>query len=749
LTILLFAALLYRIERRPLVFGTLCLALASCLLLVPAQPYAGGLLSVNMAMLTARNLEYVVYIFGLVYVARQPIFNSWRFWVAVVCLGAVAASDRLFLDISLVGGLLAMITYGMRQRWKLVSLSVNWLLTSLVAGALGLAALWVIDAARVTQIVGQRGGSYMLVHGVKAVLLSVGYGLADLFTNFGANPAYDATMVHNLPSVLYHRLGSLSGVSYIINAVVLIYGLFICSRFLRAGLVKSRAAIKPSTSFRLTNMMIWVSLAAIGIFITTNHYYAVDSSYLTICLFAVFVALAAYSSKKRLQPGRLLSVAAILCLGMVAATPQLIHTQKSGQQALADIDTRNQLVAQSLQTHHIDTLVGDYWRVLPIKADAVQKQSLIAMPLSNCTQASIVSTSQAWQPNLHGRPFAYLLSFDKSLTDYPHCNLRQVTKIYGLPNSSELIAGTLEHPTELLLYYDRGLAKSSVAASAISTILPVTLDQLPGKTCNLPTQVSVVAHQDDDLLFMNPTILREIKAGHCVRTIYLTAGDDGHDRNYWLSREQGVEAAYSAMLGTHDFWTQRAVRLNDHEYVIVANPHMNTKISLVFLRLPDGNLAGQGFAATHNESLTRLYNGLNSTLHSVDEQSSYTTAELTDALNQLFLTYQPTTINAQATYGGAPAPDHSDHITAGKYAQRAYGIYESQRYENQVAVPVKYFVGYPIRQLPANLSDQDYGTKLMIFLSYAAHDRGVCHQSEHCQAGSYDDYLHREYERPN
>src|ERR1035437_646667 len=65
LTVAALAAIIYRIERRPVIFGTLCLALASVLIIVPAQPYAGGLLPVNMAMLTTRNIEYLFYIASL------------------------------------------------------------------------------------------------------------------------------------------------------------------------------------------------------------------------------------------------------------------------------------------------------------------------------------------------------------------------------------------------------------------------------------------------------------------------------------------------------------------------------------------------------------------------------------------------------------------------------------------------------------------------------------------------------------
>ena len=39
--------------------------------------------------------------------------------------------------------------------------------------------------------------------------------------------------------------------------------------------------------------------------------------------------------------------------------------------------------------------------------------------------------------------------------------------------------------------------------------------------------LAIVAHEDDDLLFITPGVLRAIRSGSAVRTVYLTAGDDG------------------------------------------------------------------------------------------------------------------------------------------------------------------------------------------------------------------------------
>lgn len=102
-TVAALAYILFRIERRPIVLGTLLLSLASCLLLVPAQPYAGALLPVNLAMLTTRNVEYVVFVIALYILFKQTAIRSWSFLFAVVLLILLAASDKLFLTLTLGG----------------------------------------------------------------------------------------------------------------------------------------------------------------------------------------------------------------------------------------------------------------------------------------------------------------------------------------------------------------------------------------------------------------------------------------------------------------------------------------------------------------------------------------------------------------------------------------------------------------------------------------------------------------------
>jgi hypothetical protein len=203
------------------------------------------------------------------------------------------------------------------------------------------------------------------------------------------------------------------------------------------------------------------------------------------------------------------------------------------------------------------------------------------------------------------------------------------------------------------------------------------------------------------------------------------------------------------MIGADDIWVDRIVKLTDQEYITVSNPRGNPRISLIFMHLPDGNIKGQGFAASHFESLTRLEAGKINLMNSVDNQSTYTSDQLTTAIASLMHLYEPTEIRTQANLIAARYPDHSDHMAVGSYTKRAYQQFEIQQYENKVTIPIKFYIGYPIHQLPPNVTDGDLTAKESIFFTYLQFDKGVCGSILECSHDpAYNAYLNREYTNP-
>ena len=165
------------------------------------------------------------------------------------------------------------------------------------------------------------------------------------------------------------------------------------------------------------------------------------------------------------------------------------------------------------------------------------------------------------------------------------------------------------------------------------------------------------------------------------------------------------------------------------------------------MHLPDGNLQGQGFSSSDFESLVKLENGQIKVINSVDNQSYYTSAQLINALSMLMNIYQPSGINTQSDVVGTQYPDHSDHLTVNWFVRQAYKQFETQKYANQVTIPIKYYIGYPIHEMAANVSGEALEAKEAVFLTYAKYDSHACQTLQTClQNPAYNAYLTRQYQ---
>src|ERR1700761_9581476 len=81
--------------------------------------------------------------------------------------------------------------------------------------------------------------------------------------------------------------------------------------------------------------------------------------------------------------------------------------------------------------------------------------------------------------------------------------------------------------------------------------LPVTAR---AADCGAGTLVTVVAHLDDDLLFVDPAISERLDAGWCITTVHLIGGANGADFAYVKTRERASRLAYARMAGVPDEW---------------------------------------------------------------------------------------------------------------------------------------------------------------------------------------------------
>ncbi|HWO68489.1 MAG TPA: PIG-L family deacetylase, partial [Umezawaea sp.] len=112
-----------------------------------------------------------------------------------------------------------------------------------------------------------------------------------------------------------------------------------------------------------------------------------------------------------------------------------------------------------------------------------------------------------------------------------------------------------------------------------------------------PLSLQVVAHQDDDLLFMNPDVRDDVRAERAVVTVFLTAGEAAASdpAEYMAGRQAGARSAYAAMADVPDDWIGESLRIDaDHaveQYSLRARP----SVKLIFVNLPeDGTRTARG-----------------------------------------------------------------------------------------------------------------------------------------------------------
>ncbi len=256
--------------------------------------------------------------------------------------------------------------------------------------------------------------------------------------------------------------------------------------------------------------------------------------------------------------------------------------------------------------------------------------------------------------------------------------------------------------------------------------------------CPQGRTLNIVAHPDDDLLFLSPDLLHDIQGGRCVRTVFLSAGDFNSGREYWEAREVGARAAYAQMSKVAEAWTQGDAGIRDHPLLVFTLTD-RPGISLIFLRLPDGSMDGSGFPLNDYESLAKLWNESIPTLHSVDGSAQYTKRTLIETLEAIMTTYRPDQIRTQNFLGSiGDGTDHSDHYASAYFASAATHHYDR---------PHEFtgYRGYDISLQPANVFEPDLTEKQTAFLTYAQHDVSVCQTVSACAQQPYAAWWARQY----
>ncbi|MGP6170584.1 PIG-L deacetylase family protein [Microbacterium sp. A204] len=264
--------------------------------------------------------------------------------------------------------------------------------------------------------------------------------------------------------------------------------------------------------------------------------------------------------------------------------------------------------------------------------------------------------------------------------------------------------------------------------------------------CPAGTLFTVWAHYDDDLIFGSPTIPQALDAGQCVRNLYLTGSDAGKGLDYAYGREDGLRDSYDVLLGAPLEWEERTVTLVNGLTLAMSRPIGDPRVTLFFLRLPDGGLGASGFEATGWESLPKLLAGTLSELHMIDAGTPVSIDGISSTVVELYNAYQPVTVmahlpgSAEGTSG-----DHPDHQVTGDIVM---GTADSGQID---PARVIYAQGYPSADRPQNLDGDVLQRKLDAFAAYAIHDPVIrCSTADTCaNVRLFGAWLLRQYTIPH
>ena len=246
--------------------------------------------------------------------------------------------------------------------------------------------------------------------------------------------------------------------------------------------------------------------------------------------------------------------------------------------------------------------------------------------------------------------------------------------------------------------------------------------------------LTIIAHQDDDLIFMQPDIIDLVGRGAGLTNVYVTAGNGTKGYEYAESREVGLMAAYGSVVNARlSDWRCGWITIAEHpaEHCRLDQ----AKLSLVFLGYPDGGKYGE-----YAESLLKLWEAKITTATTVSRKpSKYTQGELIAAIAEIATTSQPKTLrtlDVASTHGR----DHIDHMVVASLA--LLGIAQAQ-----VAPAIISYRAYNVEDEPVDKIDALFDPESQVVAHYDACVDGCAACGDACPSISeaHATWLNRRY----
>lgn len=233
------------------------------------------------------------------------------------------------------------------------------------------------------------------------------------------------------------------------------------------------------------------------------------------------------------------------------------------------------------------------------------------------------------------------------------------------------------------------------------------------------------AHQDDDMIFMQPELLHALRDGSTTTVYATTLGPDGRD----LSVFEAAKVAYGSVVGS-TAWDCGMLAIGD---IYVRHCRLQDRpVSLLDLGIADGGIPGD-----RRESLLHLIDGTVSEV-SVAAGGTVTSETAIDTFAHLLEATAPSrieTLELAATHGR----DHSSHMFVA-----SIGLWASARVGYTGSIT--WHRGYNVETEAPNLGDELSAARRMLGYYEACADHcGPCGQPCSVLNTAHETWLARQY----
>jgi hypothetical protein len=257
-------------------------------------------------------------------------------------------------------------------------------------------------------------------------------------------------------------------------------------------------------------------------------------------------------------------------------------------------------------------------------------------------------------------------------------------------------------------------------------------DNLPGEGPPLAQAdtLIVVAHFDDDMIFMQPELIAALQAG-TLTTVYAASGDPVHGNAHAEHTFEAAMKAYEAVVGSRD-WQCGYVAVAD---LPVHHCRLADRISMIGLDLPDGGIEG-----AYPTSMLHLVEHDVAELPILGPVGGHATEDqVIDELAEIITATSPSQIHAldlAATHGR----DHSSHMISSTFA-----FWAAARVG--YAGAMRWHRGYNVADEAETLPADDYAAAahMLGYFEACYFGCGPCGTSCSKLDASHDTWLRRQY----